>query len=435
MKVVWLCTFSDSKLRQNLSFPKWHWANILRRFLNMPNNVDFAIWDTYAIHEFEKMNNDIELHVVAPHSGISRLHEFESKGIHYHIFWNEWDVVIEKIKRKFNLRNEKSFKLNRKTIINIIEKLNPDIVHVIGVENKFHSMAVLDLSKNIPVITQLQTLVNDIRFKNGTRASASAYCFDCKIEKLILERADYIGATTQHFANLIYKDIKRDAKIINTALPLTEPLDKAKYDKDYDFVYFAADISKAFDLALEAFAIVYNTDSSVTLDVVGGYSEDYKSKIDQRIVELKLSDAIRFEGKLPLHEDVIRQIKRSKFALLPLKIDVVSGTIREAMANGLPVVTTITPGTPELNKQNECVLLSEMGDHQAMASNMLKLLKEPNLAETIRENAWKKASERIENGEVVKRWCDAYSICIDNFKNGTPLPESLIVKPQEKDDN
>jgi glycosyltransferase involved in cell wall biosynthesis len=123
-----------------------------------------------------------------------------------------------------------------------------------------------------------------------------------------------------------------------------------------------------------------------------------------------------FEGKLPTHDDVICQIRKSRFALLPLKIDLVSGTIREAMANGLPVVTTVTPATPNLNKKRECVLLSEMGDHKAMADNMLRLIEDPEYANIIRDNCLQTANERITNKEIVDNYIRAYFNCISDFK-------------------
>lgn len=407
-KVVWLCTYSDAELRSHLKFPRWHWSNVLRRMLHMDRQVDFAVWDSNALREFEKMETDIELHVVAPHSGVGHLQEFESKGVFYHIFWSEWDIVTEKIKRKFNLRDENSFRHYRKTISQLITKIQPDIVHVFGIENKFHSMAVLDLPKDIPVIAQLQTLVNDDRFKASCGATEKEYVYNSEIEKKIILRSNYIGTQVVRFRDIIRRDIKPDVVFVDTTLAVTESITSVEVKKEFDFVYFAADISKAIDLAVEAFAEAKKKAPQISLDIVGGFSQELKNKLNNRIKELKIGDSITFEGKLPTHEDVINQIQKARFALLPLKIDIVSGTIREAMACGLPVVTTITPGTPKLNEKVECVLLSQMGDHHAMAENMLRLINEPKHAEQLRRNGLQLAGERISNREVVEKYFEIY---------------------------
>ena len=408
VKVIWLCTYSDAELRSHLKFPRWHWSNMLRRILHMDNQVDFAVWDSNALREFEKLETDIELHVVAPHSGVCHLQEFESKGVFYHIFWSEWDMITEKIKRRFNLSNEKAFKHHRKTIQKLIWKIQPDIVHCIGIENKFHSMAVLDIPHEIPVIAQLQTLVSDERFKESFDGSAEEYAFNCEIERRIIKRSDYVGIKAVRYREIIVRDIKPEVVFVETSLAIGEPVFDGQCEKKYDFVYFAADISKAADLAIEAFAEAKKDAPQLTLDVVGGYSTTLKEQLDKRIEELGICDSITFEGKLPTHEDVILQIRKARFALLPLKIDLISGTIREAMANSIPVVSTITPSTPKINSKRECILLSETGDHTAMAKNMLRLVNEPELAEQLIENGRLYASDRISNKEVVETYCDVY---------------------------
>lgn len=411
-KVMWLCTYSDGELRSHLKFPKWYWSNVLLRMLHMDKQADFAVWDSNALREFEKMDTEIELHVVAPHRGVGRLQEFESNGVFYHIFWSEWDIITEKIKRKFNLRNEKAFRHHRKTIKMLIKKIQPDVVHCIGIENKFHSIAVLDIPKEIPVIAQLQTLVGDERFKLSCGASEKEYAYDSEMEKRIMLRSDYIGTTVQRFREIILRSIKPEAVFLGTSLAVAEPVFYNNTPKEFDFIYFAADISKAADLAIEAFGEAKKYAPRLTLDIVGGYSQELKEQLDNRINELGIRDNVTFEGKLPSHEDVITQIRKSRFALLPLKIDLVSGTIRESLANGLPVVTTITPGTPQLNEKRETVLLSEMGDHAAMAANMLRLIKEPEYAEMLRENGLMLANERISNREIVQKWIECYRGCV-----------------------
>lgn len=416
IRVLWLCAFSDAELRSHLSFPWWYWGNLVRRVIGMNQHVDYAVWDTNALAEMKNHTNDIELHVVVPQSGISHIHEFENSGIFYHVFWHEWDIISEKIKRRFNLGTENAFPRNRKTISRLIKKIRPDIVHVIGIENKFHSMAVLDIPKEIPVIVQLQTLVSDPRFKASCGVSEKEYAYNSEMEKRILMRADYIGTQVTRFREIIAKEIKPDAVFVDTSLALSEPVIQEEVKKEFDFVYFAADISKAADLALEAFGLAHKVMPDLTLDIIGGFSSELKTNLDHRIAELGIGNNVVFEGKLPTHDDVICQIRKSRFALLPLKIDLVSGTIREAMANGLPVVTTVTPATPNLNKKRECVLLSEMGDHKAMADNMLRLIEDPEYANIIRDNCLQTANERITNKEIVDNYIRAYFNCISDFK-------------------
>ena len=197
------------------------------------------------------------------------------------------------------------------------------------------------------------------------------------------------------------------------ALPLTEKIRKEETNKLYDFVYFAADISKAADWAIEAFALTNKKHPEVKLNIVGGYSKDYKNEIDKRIAELNLASNISFEGKLPTHEDVIAQIRKSRFAILPLKIDLISGTVREAMANGIPVVTTETPATPKLNERFQSVLIAPNGDFQAMSELMCELIENPSFAAKISENGLNISAARKSNEEIIAGWVRSYFEILD----------------------
>ena len=208
---------------------------------------------------------------------------------------------------------------------------------------------------------------------------------------------------------------------------MAESINKEAADKEFDFVYYASNIQKACDLAIEAFALARKKSPSITMDIVGGFDSGYKAFLDKRIQELNISDAITFEGSLLTHDDVIRQIRKSRFALLPLKVDITSGTIREAMSNGLPVVTTDTGelGTQKLNLKRQNALISSIGDHQALAENMLRLLNDESLADALRQNAYQTRFEANSNEMVVRRYVDAYKACIDSFKNGTSMSEEF----------
>lgn len=407
LKIVWLCAYSDAELRKNLKQPKWYWGNIVRSMLGMKKDTDVARWDTNAITAYKKIGG-IELHIINAHHGYPGVQEFDEDGIYYHIVWSEYDVIAEKIKRKFNKRNLNSFPHFRKDINRLINRIQPDLVHVIGIENKFHSMAVLDFPENLPVLSQLQTLVNDIRFKEGSGNTDMEYQYNSDIERRILLRTDYIGTMVSRFRELITKNVKPNAIYVDTTLPVTEEVCFEKKEKKYDFVYFAHSIRKAADWAIEAFIIASKQHPGLTLDIIGAYDEEYKAMLQKRLIEFGLVENVTFEGRLPTHEDVINQIRLSRFALLPLKIDIVSGTIRESMANGIPVITTITPGTPKLNEKNECVLISEPEDFQSMADNMLELVNNPAHADLIRQNALNLASERESNEQIISKWIETY---------------------------
>lgn len=425
MKVLWICHFSNTIVRSHMNNKIGGVEGFVRKILKKPCCCyDFAQWNTNAIKEFEKFTDVVELHVISPSYTMRNSESvFVEKGIHYYFFKDECSGLKVFLNA---FVTQKKYRKNRKYIVDKIKEIKPDLIHVIGAENPQYSLAALDVPRSIPVFVQLQTLMIDPEFKKNYPISEKSYFYRSGTERLVLERADYIGTPEKKFVSVMKNLLDHRGPILGTSLAVAESLDFSNCEKKFDFVYFALDISKAADYAIEAFSIASKQNPSITLDIVGDFSISLKSQLDARISEMGLQDKITFEGKLATHDDVINQIRKSRFALLPLKIDLISGTIREAMANGLPVVSTITPETPNLNKKRESVLLSPAGDYAAMAGNMLKLINEERFAGKIRENAFVTASERVNNEQIVRKWLDAYRACIDNFKHGTPITEHLL---------
>lgn len=429
MKVVWICHFSNDQIKEHIQISNLYYKKIITRLFGKPCKAwnEFAVWNTNALHYFENYS-DIELTVIFPYPGIKgKTQHFIINGINYVAFRSESDFLIRYLLSRYTKKKSK-FEKNRKLISSIISKIQPDIVHVIGAENPYYSFAALDIPKSIPSIVSLQTLLSAPDFQKNYPMNNDSYQYYSDLEKKIIRKCNYIGSVVSHYNDVVTKQIKPNAVFLKMPLAVGVDIDNSPCKKEFDFVYFAANINKACDDAIEAFALACKYNSELTLNVSGDYSPDYKAKLDVRIQELGIARNVIFTGPKATHDDVMAQIKKSRFALLPLKVDLISGTVREAMACGLPVVTSITQLTPTLNSKRESVLLSPKGDYQAMANNMIKLLENEHYASVIRENAFITIRERHNNERTIQMWRKAYYEIIDNFKNGVPLSEEVITK-------
>jgi len=430
IRVVWLCHFSNSEVHSRLDLHHGWLLGLLKRMTHRKVSTDvpeFAIWVTNAIKEFERFE-EVELHIVSPYPNLNRnFQEYTLNGIYYHFFKNEDDDALKQIYRRVLKPRFWKYRENRKRIAYFINKIQPDVVHLIGAENPDYSLGLLDVSHDIVTIAQLQTLLIDPDVKNNN-PHFPMYQYRTEVEKRVIEHADYIGTTVSKFRTIIRDCVKSDVAFLNTSLALSESVVKDKSEKKFDFVYFAAGLSKAADLALEAFGIVYKQKQDVTLDVIGGCNPSFMQQLESIVEKHDMAGAVHFEGRLPTHDDVLRQIRKSRYALLPLRSDLVSGTIREAMSNGIPVLTTDTGklGTQTLNATSQCALISEIGDHQALADNMMRLLNDDELSEMLRQNAYKMRSTVRSNEDISRHYVEAYKACLNYYNNRIPIPEELI---------
>ena len=429
IKVVWICSVSNPKLRDHLDlgYPFWH--KIVKHISGKKRRevvVDYAQWNSNAIDEFEKIE-DVELHVIFAHKLLKKnVQRFIENDIHYYAV-KEDEYGLIGYGRTYLFGDQWLYARSNRTIAKLVKEINPDIVHMQGAEMLAHSPSLLLLPRTIPCIVQLETMLQAPEVRKqcpNPRLDRQRIC-----EYEVLKRADYIGYSTNHFYHVVRDYVKNEASFVNTRLIIGEKGDMTPCDKVYDFTYFANYINKSVDLAIEAFGIAHQQRPELTLDIIGSLTEADRTALINRLNELGCKDSVKIEGRLKTHDDVIAQIKKAKFALLPLKIDVVSSTIREAMWNGLPVITTRTVGTPLLNEKRESVLISEIGDHAAMADNMLKIAGDSSLAEKLRNNAAITVEEMYGNNEKqARQWLAAYHACINHFKNGVPLPNEVVFK-------
>jgi glycosyltransferase involved in cell wall biosynthesis len=223
-----------------------------------------------------------------------------------------------------------------------------------------------------------------------------------------------------------------NAIIFKMFFPLEKPEPVNDTPKLYDFVFFGGiEKKKGIEDVIEALAIVKNEKNDVSLNVVGDCTESYMSFLLTRINELGLIENIVFNPYFPIHSDMHQHIVQSHFAVLPIKLDIISGAVVEAILLNLPVVTYKTTGTPYLNKEGETVLIANISDIDMMAKQMLKLLNSPALAKKLSEKAKAFVEREYNNTTSAKRLLSNYMAVIDHYQNNSPIPKEQLFDVNE----
>lgn len=105
--------------------------------------------------------------------------------------------------------------------------------------------------------------------------------------------------------------------------------------------------------------------------------------------ELGLMDHVIFFGKV---RDTNHILEFSDLFLLPSETESFGLAALEAMAAGVPVISSNTGGIPEVNLQGFSGYLSEVGDIQSMSENAIALLSNEEKLSTFKIQAKKQAS-------------------------------------------
>lgn len=417
IKVVWLCHLSNAKLRETAQLKMGFIEKIARKIAGKPTEFvgfDFADWNTRALRKMTELHPEVEIHLVSPMSHLStKQKEFQLDGVYYHLYRpitdSLWLIVRSRI-----LKTLVDYKAVSAPAVKFINKIDPDLVQLVGLENPYYSAAALELDVlNYPTIGVLQTLMSDPEFKNNYKISEAEYALRAGIEKQLIEKLPYIASGVERYAD-ICKQINPNLTVFKGMLSVALDVDDSKEEKVHDFVFFAKSISKCGDDAIKAFARVHEHNPAYRLCMVGGYSPDVLQEYKQIANELGCLENIDFKGMQPTHDEVLAIVKRSKVAILPLRFDALSGTIREAIAMNVPVVSNITSGTPKLNIERESILLSEPGDYETMAKDMIRLMEDNALSATLVKNARKTYEERYSNLRVIDNMIKAYEEILKN---------------------
>ncbi len=433
IRVAMVCHFSNAEVRSHLPLDNRKVYTFLRRILRMPTKSkgygDIASWDASTI-EFFKKRDDIEVHVISAHSGMKkRVVSYEGEGVHYSFVRCDRATMLKRLIPSDSLWRKMNPMV--KDVHRLINKIKPDLVLLMGTENAYYSSTVLGLI-DYPVYTLCQTIYNNPeRGIYGHVGSKNA-----TTEMEIFKEHKYFGVYCKKHYDLL-KAIAPDRYIFKFGFPskgkLLEPI---VCEKEFDFVNFAMGMSakKGFTDAIEAIAIVKNTYPRVKLNLVGGGSVEQKAELAKMAEQLEVKENVIFTPFFEKKSDLFLHIQKSRFALLPCKMDYISGTMNQAMQLGLPIVVYKTTGTPSFNREKECALIAEHCNVEDLAAQMLVLMNEPKKAEILSKNAREFQEKRAEykrgNGS---RLVANFHAIIDNYRHGTPIPQELLFNPERDD--
>ena len=148
-------------------------------------------------------------------------------------------------------------------------------------------------------------------------------------------------------------------------------------------VVVARNLEDIYDIptALRAFAVVHRRHPHARLTVVG--SGPALIMLERLADELALRCAVTFTGRLDNARmaDVYRS---ADLALNPSRVDNMPISLLEAMASGVPIVSTNAGGIPDMVDDGKTALLVPAGDWQAMAEAALRVLENAQLASSLR---------------------------------------------------
>lgn len=158
------------------------------------------------------------------------------------------------------------------------------------------------------------------------------------------------------------------------------------------------------EVVIDAFAMGLHDYPGAALYLIG--DGPGRKQLESLVQALGLTSRIVFCGAMP-NEKVAEWFKQADIFLNASFLDNAPLSILEAMAAGLPVVTTAAGGIPFLLHHEETALLCPIGDARALADQLRRLLEEPELALHIAHRAHQQ-SRMYRWVSVRTKWLEVY---------------------------
>lgn len=197
---------------------------------------------------------------------------------------------------------------------------------------------------------------------------------------------------------------------------------KYKIPEDYQVILHVGRLAarKGVKEVLLAFRKVLDNYPKVKLLIVG--AGPLKTKLGKLTRKLKLENDVIFIGTVPFG-DLVKFYASCDFFVMHSYWEGFGMTPQEALASGLPVVSSKAGGIPEFVIDNETGFLVEVGDVEGMADRVLKILNNPELCKKMSENARKLMVDEYDWGDMVDKYLKLYEQVLEDPKNEKGLPK------------
>lgn len=283
-------------------------------------------------------------------------------------------VYSEPDKELLNESRIHNFKVRFVTLRNIWKNYKPDVILAFLGKNNLMAIAT---SAFLPVRT-----VVSVRGEPTMEYEGKLMQF---LAKFMFRFADGVVLQTKQALGFFPKRVQKKAMVLPN--PLNPDFLKHRPAVEKEDLIVAAgrlDENKNHAMLIHAFAKIAAEYPNMKLIIYG--EGDSREQLEKLIEEKELTDRIALPGSVT---DVADRISKARIFTLTSNTEGMPNSIMEAMALGIPVISTDCPcgGPATLIRDGENGLLVPVGDAYALSDAFRKILSNPELEQKLGENA------------------------------------------------
>ncbi|SHI87165.1 N-acetyl-alpha-D-glucosaminyl L-malate synthase BshA [Algibacter luteus] len=252
---------------------------------------------------------------------------------------------------------------------------------------------------NVPIVTTLHG--TDITLVGSHPFYKSAVTFS-------INKSDAVTTVSQSLKDdtLRLFDIKNDIHVVSNFIDLEKynhkftDCQRGMMANDDEKIITHISNLRPVKRVQDVISIFYNIQKEIPAKLMFIGEGPEKEKIELRCQELGILDKVVFFGR---SNEIDKILCFSDLFLLPSQTESFGLAALEAMASGVPVISSNSGGLPEVNIHGESGFLSNVGDVEDMTKNAMYILSDEERLKAFKKSA-RKVAEKFDLHAIVPQY-------------------------------
>jgi len=342
------------------------------------------------------------LHIISSSSNILFSQNFTKNRIHFHVVKYGFPLINRGFPYFFPYDSITWYSGLRKQVNTIINQINPQLIHVHGIEKGFALCALENIHKSI---ISIQGIYTKMQFIQPTLKGF----FQKFIEKYSIIKFQNFGCRTNWDSNFV-KELNQNAEVYNMPELINQNYFNKKWvGNEKQVIVFVGSIikRKGIEVLISALKLVKIQFPQINLKLIGSYSKQYYNYLQKIIKHSNLESNIHFLG-VQNNVQISKILSEASVFVLPTFIDNSPNSLAEAMAVGMPCIASDVGGIPSMITDNFDGLLFPSGNFKSLSEKILEVLNNKNIRKKLSENSKNTAINRNTTEVVLKSTLEVY---------------------------
>jgi glycosyltransferase involved in cell wall biosynthesis len=197
---------------------------------------------------------------------------------------------------------------------------------------------------------------------------------------------------------------RRRLHVIHNGIDVDRFAYRGPEEKGYAIVVARLAPQKGIHYLLDAVPRIVSQCPDFTLHIAG--EGPCRAELEQQTDRLGIRERVQFLGEV---HDVPERLAKARLFLLPSLTEGISLTLLEAMARGLPVLTTLVGGNPEVVEDGQTGLLVPPGSVEALAQTIPTIWTSPQMCRRMGEQGRKRVREHFALKQMLANYETIYN--------------------------